>query len=130
MTLRSVSEALIDQDLALANAILEASSLLTPQGNLEVVYDERGRVYKVPRYCFAIPLELTLSPVDNASFNPPNTTSGKGGNASQKSDSKKNVSGGEGSGRGGGSSGGGGGGGQSMQLKVRINPGTTLFILE
>ena len=116
MTLRSISEALLEQDLTLANAMLEASHLITPQGTLDVVYDERGRVYKVPRYCFATPQELTLLPAGEASFNPPMSSSAKSGNLKSDSQRQRETES-------------TGGGGQSMQLKVRINPGTTSLSL-
>lgn len=62
-SIRSAAEAMLADDLPLANAILEASNLATPNGTLEVVYDERGSQYKVPQYCYANPLELTNQPM-------------------------------------------------------------------
>lgn len=40
---------------------LQASSITTPNGSLEVCYDERGYQYKVPQYCVSNPSELTSS---------------------------------------------------------------------
>lgn len=57
-TIRSACDALVDQDVALTNAILEAANLMTPNGTLELVYDERGHQYKIPMYCYAKPQEL------------------------------------------------------------------------
>mmetsp|Transcript_7906 Transcript_7906/g.7065 ORF Transcript_7906/g.7065 Transcript_7906/m.7065 type:complete len:250 (-) Transcript_7906:125-874(-) len=57
--LRSASEALIIGDLSLANAIIEASNIGTPNGSLELCYDELGQQYNIPQYCFTTPLELT-----------------------------------------------------------------------
>eukprot|EP01038_Epipyxis_sp_PR26KG_P015924 gene15924-21604_t len=56
--IRTAAEAILDNDLGLANAILEASNISTPGGTLEVSYDERGHQYKVPNYCIANPIEL------------------------------------------------------------------------
>lgn len=36
----------------------QASNITTPNGSLEVCYDERGSQYKVPQYCTANPIEL------------------------------------------------------------------------
>ncbi len=90
--IRSAAEALLNEDVALANAILEvsysfwlvvydvltaliaqASAISTPNGTLELCYDERGSKYKVPLYCYANPSELT--------FNAGASSSGNGGDA-------------------------------------------------
>lgn len=56
--IQSAADAVLLDDLALANAILEASEITTPNGLLEVLYDDRGYQYKVPLYCIANPIEL------------------------------------------------------------------------
>lgn len=76
--IKSAAEALLANDVSLANAIVEvrcfmwfldksfifsanyyqASNITTPNGSLEVCYDERGHQYKVPQYCVANPIEL------------------------------------------------------------------------
>lgn len=57
--IRSAAEALLENDVALANAIIVASNITSPNGSLEVCYDERGFQYKVPQYCVSHPTELT-----------------------------------------------------------------------
>eukprot|EP01036_Dinobryon_divergens_P033658 gene33658-43499_t len=47
--IQSAADAVLSSDLRLANAILEASNITTPNGLLE---------YKVPLYCIANPFEL------------------------------------------------------------------------
>ena len=42
----------------MANAVLQASNITTPNGNLTLCYDEMGDCYKVPEYCFVDPIEL------------------------------------------------------------------------
>lgn len=94
-TIRSAAEAVLADDIPLANAILDASSINTPNGTLEVCYDERGYQYKVPQYCYSSPMELTTQPLD---INP-TVSSVKGGDS--------------------------GGGGTVLKLRIRINPGNT-----
>ena len=38
---------------------------MTPNGNLELCYDERGHMYKVPVWCLVNPIEIT-GPVSTA----------------------------------------------------------------
>lgn len=76
--LRTASNALLNQDYNLANAILEASNISTPNASLEICYDERGFEYKVPIFCYSKPIELsnanTLPEANLVSTNPkPNT---------------------------------------------------------
>jgi hypothetical protein len=92
-TIRSAAEAILADDIALANAILDASSINTPHGTLEVCYDERGTQYKVPQYCYSNPMELTTVPLDIS----PTLSSVKNGDR--------------------------GGGGTVLKLRIRINPG-------
>jgi len=56
--IRSVAEALAANDVVLANAILEASEIVSPSGTMDTLYDERGAQYKVPIYCTSNPVEL------------------------------------------------------------------------
>jgi hypothetical protein len=58
LALKSASEALLEKDVMMANAILGASNITTPNGNLTLCYDELGDVYKVPEYCCVDPIEL------------------------------------------------------------------------
>jgi hypothetical protein len=95
-TIRSAAEAVLADDLALANAILDASSIITPNGTLEVCFDERGYQYKVPQYCYADPMELTTQPPD---FTPTNVGSSVKGSENN------------------------GGTGAMLKLRIRINPG-------
>lgn len=97
-SIRSAAEAMLNNDLTLANAILEASNLTTPNGSLEVVYDERGYQYKVPQYCYANPLELTNEPVKAVNVEP----------ISESVKNAENVQ---------------SVGGPTMKVRVRINPG-------
>eukprot|EP01033_Poteriospumella_lacustris_P019082 gene19082-13770_t len=62
-TIRSACEALLEEDVGLANAIIDAASLITPNGTMEIVYDERGQQYKVPQYAYTRPMELVTQPV-------------------------------------------------------------------
>jgi hypothetical protein len=56
--IRSAAEALLADDLALASAILEASNISTPNGTLELAYDELGHQYKIPIFCLVNPVDL------------------------------------------------------------------------
>lgn len=58
LALKSASEALLEKDVMMANAVLGASNITTPNGNLSLCYDEMGDVYKIPDYCFSDPIEL------------------------------------------------------------------------
>ncbi|KAJ1394438.1 hypothetical protein B484DRAFT_459161, partial [Ochromonadaceae sp. CCMP2298] len=58
INIRSAAEALVSNDLPLANAILLACNIVSPTGNMDMLYDERGAQYKVPIYCIANPVEL------------------------------------------------------------------------
>lgn len=95
--IRSAVEALLSNDLPLATAILEASNISTPNGTLDVCYDERGYMYKVPIYCLANPQELR-----------PSSGAGKKKrdkeNSPRKESKPKEV-------------------GASIKLRIRINPG-------
>jgi hypothetical protein len=66
-TIRSAAEAVHADDLALANAILAAGIILTPNETLQMCYDEGGSQYKVSQYCYANPQELTTQPLDYTS---------------------------------------------------------------
>lgn len=57
--IRTAAEAMLSGDIGLANAILEASNIITPNGSIDVCYDERGHQYKAPLFCYANPIELT-----------------------------------------------------------------------
>jgi hypothetical protein len=60
MTLHSAADALLANDLQLSSAILSASGITAPNGTLELCYDETGREYKIPSYCYTT--ELLLPP--------------------------------------------------------------------
>lgn len=57
--IRTASDAMLQNDSALANAIIEASGISTPSGSLDTCYDETGYLYKIPRFCYSDPVELT-----------------------------------------------------------------------
>jgi hypothetical protein len=58
-TLEQCAVLMLDHnDVDTANAILQASMLSTPNGDLSEVYDESGVCYDVPRYCFQNPVNL------------------------------------------------------------------------
>lgn len=57
--IKTASEAMIQSDHGLANAIIEASGITTPTGSLDTCYDETGYLYKIPRFCYSDPIELT-----------------------------------------------------------------------
>lgn len=106
-SIRSAAEALLDGDTALANAILEATNIISPSGTLEVVYDERGHQYKVPQYCYSVPLELT-SPEQV----PVVAVSSKDAGNNMSSNSNNPLGGPIAS-----------AGGDPIKLRIRINPG-------
>lgn len=118
-TIRSACEALLEEDVGLANAILDAASLITPNGTMEIVYDERGQQYKVPQYAYTRPMELVTQPVMQV---PSSSGAGGEGNGSN---------GGTGSGKGvlvTATSANGAPlppapGGTPLRLRVRVNPG-------
>eukprot|EP01039_Chlorochromonas_danica_P000428 gene428-462_t len=95
-TIRSAAEALLSNDCVLANAILEASNIATPNGTLEVCYDERGFQYKIPIYCYCDPVELSNEPARVTE------TEKSGSNSSLKAQSVQGL---------------------PIKLRVRINPG-------
>lgn len=72
--IRSAAEALIANDVGLASAILEASNIITPNGSLELCYDERGHQYKVPLFCLTNPTDLVEGAASAASSNPERIT--------------------------------------------------------
>ena len=58
-TLEQVATMILDSnDVETAGAILMASGITTPHGDLSEVFDERGARYEVPRYCFQNPVNL------------------------------------------------------------------------
>ena len=57
--LRSCCEAILNNDIELANAILQASNMTTSTGYVDECYDELGRLYNVPKYCYCDPVEIT-----------------------------------------------------------------------
>jgi len=120
--IRSAAEGLLTQDLPLANAILEASNISTPNGSLEVCYDERGFQYKIPHYCFSDPVELTTTGIVLTNNNT-NTNNNMGvTNSSTPNNSSRLATVSEPAVP---------GSGTTIKLRVRINPGDhnlTVFI--
>jgi hypothetical protein len=122
-TLRSACDALLEEDLGLANAILDAASLITPNGTLEIVYDERGHQYKLPPYVYSKPVELTSNNTfessSNATHPMQSAISSKSGTESQKT----------GSGENGASSlpTAPAPGGVPLKFRIRINPGKCML---
>lgn len=51
--LRSVCDAILNDDSALADAILQASNITTEGTTLARCYDERGHEYNIPSYCWS-----------------------------------------------------------------------------
>lgn len=109
--IRSAAEALASDDVMLANAILEASHIVSPTGSMETLYDERGAQYKLPIFTFSNPIELVGESVSEGAQASPvvavalsANTSGKG--LSNKSGTATPVVHAE-----------------PLQLKIRINPG-------
>lgn len=60
-TLRAAAEAVLNDDIELANAILEANVVQMDGGSLSLCYDERGNQYAVPEYCFVQPKAVAAS---------------------------------------------------------------------
>ena len=63
-TLKGVAQALIDGDVALANALLDAAEFTSPNGSLELCYDSYGEQYAVPTLCYATPSNVARSSSD------------------------------------------------------------------
>ena len=59
--LRSAAEGVASSNLDHANAVLQASSVTTPNGDMSVCYDELGNRYEVPLWCYSVPENLSLS---------------------------------------------------------------------
>ncbi len=56
--LKVVSEALLQGDVPLANALLDAADIRVPNADLSVAYDSLGHLYQVPRYCYSTPTNV------------------------------------------------------------------------
>ena len=65
--LRACAEALDNEDLGLASAIVEASQITLPDGALQLCYDERGNEYAVPTFCTRTPSNLLVGQPGNNS---------------------------------------------------------------
>lgn len=104
-TLEGICENVLKKDLETANAFLQASNLSCPDGNLEVVYDDRGNKFKIPVFCFSNPVEI-LNNKDNKS-NGANDTEV---NSARSIDSLPQ--------------------GPPITLKVRVNPGDVSLNVE
>jgi hypothetical protein len=99
---------------------LKASNLTTPNGSLEVCYDERGYQYKVPQYCYANPVELTFEPTPVSSAvetlstesvrNNNNSSNINAGNSNKNEVIMPNT-------------------GPQIKLKIRVNPGNIFLSL-
>jgi hypothetical protein len=102
--IQTACEAMIVGDFLLANAIVEASAILTPNGTLDTCYDETGYLYKVPMFLYANPIELVEGnkPV---SISPPLGDDGRDETVASGSKKEKEHT------------------GTAVKLKVRINPG-------
>jgi len=95
------ADALLADDLPLATAILEASSIVSSTGSLELCYDERGHRYKVPQYCYSHPIELRVADPSSGSKAP---SSSSGAPAEHNSN--------------------------PINLKVRLNPGDKNYVIK
>lgn len=62
-----ICDNILKKDIDNANAFLQASNLSCPDGNLELIFDERGNKYKIPVFCFSNPIEIVNSDKDGKS---------------------------------------------------------------
>lgn len=86
----------------------KATGIITPNGNLELCYDERGHMYKVPVWCIVNPIEIT-GPVSTAASSSTPATNGNSNSDKSKKEAAYTPSPRP--------------PGASLTLKVRINPG-------
>lgn len=100
ISLRSVCEAILSGDSALADAILEASNITTVDATLARCYDERGHEYNIPSYCWSSqgPASMSLSAVTTSS------------DAAKINANIKNAN-------------------QPVAIKVQVNPGDRNFVV-
>jgi len=72
LALKGAAEALIEGREDLANSLLQASQISTPEGNLLTCYDELGHEYVVPKWGYSNPSDLVVQsakePLQVASF--------------------------------------------------------------
>lgn len=106
--IRSAAEAMLQDDVGLATAILEASEIRVPNGMLDICYDERGFQYKVPNFCLANPTDMftgNAAPVEVSTSATTNQTKNKkvGRVDSRATEASNN--------------------GAAVHLKIRVNPG-------
>lgn len=60
--IKSAAEAILEDNIMMANVLLEAGGITTPNGSLELCYDEQGHQYKTPIYCYCNPVAAGASP--------------------------------------------------------------------
>lgn len=82
---------------------MQASGINSPNGSLEVCYDERGHEYKIPSYCFSSSPDLIVAKTASAPV-------------AEQEDEEKCVR--------------KGAPGAALHLKVKINPGDHLLLID
>jgi len=112
--IRSAVDAFLTSDLALSNAILEAANIKTPNGSLDVCYDERGHQYNIPAFVYSDPIELVVdaASTESAAVEAAASTDGSMSNSASDPTLKKARA------------------GNPINIKVRINPGDFSFVVE
>jgi len=101
IAIRSVCEAILNNDNVLAEAILEASNITTFDKTLARCFDERGHEYLIPSYCWSSQGPANLAPISVI----PNIE------AKTELVNIKNAD-------------------QPLELKVQINPGDRNFVIK
>ena len=64
--IKLASELLINNDVDMANQILLAAEVTTPQGTLAVCYDRLGNKYEVEAYCYSNPVKFQEGHVEKS----------------------------------------------------------------
>ena len=103
LSLRRACDAILSEDLGLAEALLDASGLKTAEGSIAACFDERGFAYKLPTYCFCNPVDIAVSGNDQSKI-ASDTSASESNDVSEDDNHDKNSS-------------------DLITIKVRINPG-------
>lgn len=101
VALRSVCEAIVANENALAEAILEASNITTTGTTIARCYDERGHEYNIPTYCWSDQGPANLKVSKPVPFSEPRKNNVTIKNANQE-----------------------------IELKVQVNPGDRNFVIK
>ena len=91
VSIRAACDSLLNNDEMFANAILQAASISTPEGNVSVCYDERGVLYKVPLFCYTNDMseEAARRRVNNNN----NSSSSSSSSSSSRNDNNNGING-------------------------------------